>query len=140
MRTDPCFHRWGNTKRLMHADEIVPDVEECDGVNVGLDLLGERIGKPSEAAHLHPHGEVLALHCGRGKRSKADGPNQWAKSLVEGGESVIVAPSDAPSERPIRRFRPPNGPTQGPGRRQVQGVLGSSGGGCPSAVSDVVCC
>lgn len=46
------------------AEVVVRDVDR-HGVRVVLDLLGEAIGKAREAAHVHPHREVLALHDGR---------------------------------------------------------------------------
>jgi hypothetical protein len=41
--------------------EVVVHVVKGDRGNVILDLLGERIGQAGEAAHLHPHREILAL-------------------------------------------------------------------------------
>ena len=49
----------------MNPHEIVVHVEQRYGVHVVLDLFGERIGKPSEPPHVHPHGEVLTLDIGR---------------------------------------------------------------------------
>lgn len=48
--------------RLMDADEVVPDGVERNHVVVRQAALGEGVGQASEAAHLHPHGEVLALN------------------------------------------------------------------------------
>ena len=46
---------------LMCAAEVVVHEVQADRVFQVLHLLGERIGQPREAAHLHPHGEVLAF-------------------------------------------------------------------------------
>jgi hypothetical protein len=46
----------------MHPAEVVVHMEDRQHVNMVLDFLAERIGQPSEAAHTHPHVEVLALH------------------------------------------------------------------------------
>jgi len=48
-------------QRLMHAAEVVVHEVERDRVFQVLHLLAERIGQSSEAAHLHPHGAVLAF-------------------------------------------------------------------------------
>lgn len=45
----------------MNTAEIVVHVVQGDSSNMIFDLLRERVGEPSEAAHLHSHGEVLAL-------------------------------------------------------------------------------
>ena len=50
----------------MQPDKVVIHVVERDGVGVVLDLLAERVREPGEPAHMHPHGEVLALDVGRG--------------------------------------------------------------------------
>jgi len=65
MRTQVSFHRRSNPKRLMYAGEIGPHVEQHN-LHVVIDLLRERVGQTREAAHLHPHGEVLTLHKTRG--------------------------------------------------------------------------
>jgi hypothetical protein len=49
----------------MDTDEIVIHRVQRDRANVVLDLFRERIGEPSEAAHVHPHGEVRPLGIGR---------------------------------------------------------------------------
>ncbi len=46
----------------MDTTEVVPHEVESYGVGMIFDLLRERIGEPSEAAHRHAHGEVLAFH------------------------------------------------------------------------------
>jgi hypothetical protein len=62
MRTQASFHRRGNAQGLMDARKVVPHVEQRDLMNVIVNLFGESISQASEAAHLHPHGEVLTLH------------------------------------------------------------------------------
>jgi len=47
------------------ANEVVVHEMKRDGCDVMLDSLGETICEASKAAHVHPHGEVLALHVGR---------------------------------------------------------------------------
>ena len=49
----------------MDAAEIIEHRVQRDHVNVIFKLLRERIRQPREAAHVHPHGEVLALDIGR---------------------------------------------------------------------------
>ena len=61
MIRNPRLHRRGNAQTLMNPAEIVVHVVKGDRGNVVFDLLREGIGKPGEAAHLHPHGEVLPL-------------------------------------------------------------------------------
>lgn len=41
--------------------EVVPDGVERDHVNVTLELFREAVGQPREAAHVHPHREVLTF-------------------------------------------------------------------------------
>jgi hypothetical protein len=43
------------------ASEIVEHGVEADHVVVVFCLFAERFGQPSQAPHLHPHREVLAL-------------------------------------------------------------------------------
>ncbi len=62
---DSCFHRRGDTKRLVNATEVVMHIVNGDGRDVILNFLRERIGQPREAAHLHPHREILALNVAR---------------------------------------------------------------------------
>ena len=45
----------------MNPDEVVMHVVKRNRRDVILDFLRERIGQPSESAHLHSHREVLAL-------------------------------------------------------------------------------
>jgi hypothetical protein len=61
MRTNTHFHRWSNTERLMHMGEVM-DMKQRKSVNMVLDFLAERVGQASEAAHLHPHVEILSLN------------------------------------------------------------------------------
>lgn len=55
------LHCRGYAQRLMHAAEVVIHEVESEGMTVIVDFLRERVGEPGEAAHLHPHREVLAL-------------------------------------------------------------------------------
>ena len=45
----------------MNAPEVVPHEVQRNAGGVVLDLLRERVREPSEAAHAHPHCEVLAF-------------------------------------------------------------------------------
>ena len=49
----------------MRPREVLVDEVQGDGGGEVLDLLGEGVGESGEAAHAHPHGEVLALYVGR---------------------------------------------------------------------------
>ena len=62
MRTQASFHGRGNAKRLMHAAKVVVHVEQRNHRDVIVELLAEGIRQPSEAAHIHSHVEILALH------------------------------------------------------------------------------
>src|SRR5882757_2801257 len=66
MLTDTGFHRRGNSKRLMYSREVVVHVKQSDHRDVVFDLLAERIRQPGEAAHIHPHVEILSLYIARG--------------------------------------------------------------------------
>lgn len=45
----------------MNPAEVIMHVVKGHMVGVVLDLLGQSIGKPGKALHLHPHRELLAL-------------------------------------------------------------------------------
>ena len=45
----------------MNAHEVVPHVEQGDGMDVILNPLTKGIRKSGEPPHLHPHGKVLSL-------------------------------------------------------------------------------
>jgi len=62
MRTQPSFHRRGNAQGLVNAPKVVMHVKQRDHRDVILKLLTEGVRQPSEAAHIHPHVEVLPLH------------------------------------------------------------------------------
>ena len=51
--------------RFVQLAEVVIDEVQRDGVRVVLDPFRERIRQPREPAHVHPHGEVLALRVAR---------------------------------------------------------------------------
>src|SRR4051794_16966215 len=61
MLTKTSRHRRGNSQGLMNPREVMVNVKECDGRNMVLNLFAEGIGQASEAAHLHPHVEILSL-------------------------------------------------------------------------------
>ncbi len=46
----------------MDTDEIIIHEVDRYGMGVVLDLLLEGFGQPGEPAHVHPHGQVLALN------------------------------------------------------------------------------
>jgi hypothetical protein len=63
IRDPPCHRRSARVRdleALVDPSEVVVH-EMADRRRVVLDLLGEDVGQPSEAAHPHPHREVLAL-------------------------------------------------------------------------------
>jgi hypothetical protein len=57
----------GLRQRGVRPCEVVVHVVQRDRVRQVLDLLGEAVREPGEAAHPHAHGEVLTLHVGRGR-------------------------------------------------------------------------
>src|SRR5580704_4819857 len=61
MVCDSRFHSWGYPQCLMDTAKIVMHEVQCDSGLVILDLLGEGIGQSSEAAHTHPHGQILTF-------------------------------------------------------------------------------
>ena len=50
----------------MDTHEVVKGEVKRDGGFEVFQLLGKAIGQPGEAAHVHPHGEVLTLNVARG--------------------------------------------------------------------------
>lgn len=50
----------------MNPAEVVMHIVECHGMSMVRSFLAVSIGQPGKPAHLHPHGEVLALYVGRG--------------------------------------------------------------------------
>ena len=69
----------------MNLREVVIGKVDRHSVSMVLDLLGEAIGQPGEAAHVHPHGEILSLNDGRGDESRI-GHSRYI-DLVRAGES-----------------------------------------------------
>lgn len=61
MICDTRFHRRCNAQSLVHAAEIVVHEMKRDGVSQVINLLGESVCEARKAAHLHSHGEILAL-------------------------------------------------------------------------------
>lgn len=58
---DPSGHRGRHLQRLVDAHEVVEHKVQRQRVNVRVDLFGEGVRQPREAAHVHPHAEVLPL-------------------------------------------------------------------------------
>src|SRR5580658_5065662 len=56
------FHCWRDAQRLVNPAEVVVKKVHRDLMRMVLKLLTESIGQPREAAHPHPHGEVLPLN------------------------------------------------------------------------------
>jgi hypothetical protein len=56
-----CCHRRCYAQCLMDADEVVIHHVQRDRVSMVFDLLGKAIGQAGEAAHVHPHSQVLAF-------------------------------------------------------------------------------
>jgi hypothetical protein len=54
-------HRGSHANRLLGAAEVVVAKVECHRIFKILQLLGESVRK-LQAAHVHPHREVLPLH------------------------------------------------------------------------------
>ena len=61
MLTDTSFHRRSNPQSLMNSREVVPHVEQRNGMNVVLDLFAKAVDQAGKAPHGHTHGQVLAL-------------------------------------------------------------------------------
>lgn len=55
------FHRGRHADSLVYAAEIIVDKVNGERGLVVLQTLGEPIGEAGESAHLHPHGQVVAL-------------------------------------------------------------------------------
>ena len=51
--------------RLVRANPVVPEEIERKRMAVVFDLLRKPIRQPREAAHLHPHGQIVPLGKGR---------------------------------------------------------------------------
>lgn len=60
-----CFHRRGDSQRLMHAAEVVVHVVERDGRDVIVELFGERLGQARKAAIAHANRQILPFHIRR---------------------------------------------------------------------------
>jgi len=56
------FHGRGDPERLVNPGEVVMHVVERERRLMVVHLFGEGVGQAREAAHAHPHREVLALH------------------------------------------------------------------------------
>ena len=55
------FHRRSDAQGLVNPAEVVVHEVKRNGGGVVLDLLGKPIRQARKPAHVHPHGEVLAL-------------------------------------------------------------------------------
>ena len=65
MITEASLHRRRNAQRLMHLAEVVVGEVQRNVVCVHFKLLAEGVRQSREAAHVHPHREVLAFNVGR---------------------------------------------------------------------------
>ena len=63
---DARRHRRAYPQLRVDSDKVVIHEVQRHGVGVVLHLLRKCVREPGEAAHVHPHREVLALHVGRG--------------------------------------------------------------------------
>jgi len=64
MTTQTSSHRRSNPQSLMDAREVVVHVENRESVKVVGEFLGKRVRQASEAAHTHPHVEILPFNVG----------------------------------------------------------------------------
>jgi 16S rRNA U516 pseudouridylate synthase RsuA-like enzyme len=55
-------HSRRNFQRLVQPDKVVVHRVQRHRAGMVLDLFAESVCQPSEAAHVHPHREVLALN------------------------------------------------------------------------------
>lgn len=60
------FHGWCDAEGLMNAAEVVVHVVKGNRRFVVFQLFGKSVCQPGEAAHSHPHREVLTFHEGGG--------------------------------------------------------------------------
>ena len=65
MLTNTRFHGWSDAESLMNAGEIVVHMKQRNHRNVVVEFFAERIRQTSEAAHVHPHVEILPFHVRR---------------------------------------------------------------------------
>ena len=61
MRANTRFHRRSNPQGLVHPREVMVHVVQRDHGDVVFQLFRERISQAREAAHVHPHVEILAF-------------------------------------------------------------------------------
>jgi hypothetical protein len=60
--TEVCGHCWGNAQGLVKTAVVIEHVVQSYGMRVIFYFLAESVGQAREAAHMHPHGQVLPLH------------------------------------------------------------------------------
>src|SRR5436190_11635644 len=65
MVANPRFHCGRDTKRTVNANEIVPRHKNRDGGLEMRQLLTESVCQASEAAKLHPNGQITAFNVAR---------------------------------------------------------------------------
>lgn len=59
MRTQTSFHRRSDPQGLVNPRKVVVHMKQRDHSDVVLKLFAECVRQASEAAHVHPHVEVL---------------------------------------------------------------------------------
>lgn len=65
MVCDSSIHRGSDAQALVNPQEVVMHEVNRNRVEVVLDFLTEAVRQAREPAHLHSHGEVLALDVAR---------------------------------------------------------------------------
>src|SRR5271163_1444414 len=68
-------------ERLMGAPEVVVHVVQRLRVRQVLNFLAEGVGEPGEAAHAHPHRQVLPLDIGRARLVQVGPPCTTRRSM-----------------------------------------------------------
>src|ERR1039457_2263484 len=59
---DTRFHRWRHAQGFMYTTKIIVHVVNGDRGDMVLNLFRVSVRQASEAAHVHPHGQVLPLN------------------------------------------------------------------------------
>ena len=81
---------------MIFAEVVIHEVRRYR-MSVHLNLLAERVSEPSEAAHVHPHCEILPLHVRRGDMAcvwvasddDAFGPSYLRRRIAMGGAAGV---------------------------------------------------